>query len=312
MVRLGEVIHAVQASARTRSVRLEARSSKQRWRYWQAGDRIRLETEPGGHLEITGDDLSWRLVPGDGLTEYRATTLSYWPVQTLVDLTGLLSAQLTLLGEADVAGRHAARIMARRRPGFSDHLMLAWGLHGDGSEIWVDVERGVGLRTAQVEVTTIAFDETFDTSLFARPSVSAQTEVRVAPTQVRALTLEEAVASSPFRLMAPRRLPEGSRFITWQAWGEKPVKWVGGIYVVEPGPRFTLQVNLKQGRPENSPGEVWESTEVAGVKVEIHEGGPNLVLPSMARIERDGVTATVTSDLPIDMTAEIASTMQPL
>ena len=154
MIRLGEVIQAIESSWRIESLRVEVRGAKKSWKYWQTQDRRRLETYPEGDVQIKSGDVSWRSSTEEGIVEYHNTSMSYEPPEGLADLTGLLSANLTVVAEEQVAGRRAARLMARPRPGAIDPLHR-WALQKPQTEIWVDIERGVGLQTSNLNFRAV-------------------------------------------------------------------------------------------------------------------------------------------------------------
>lgn len=310
MTRLGEVIETIEASWRISTVRMEVHGASSTWRFWQAGDRRRMESEPGGSLTITAGELSWRNTPEAGALEYRGTSMSYWPIEHLLQLNGLLAARLDVIGEAVVAGRHAVQVRARPRPGPLDIGLSYWQIDDRGLDVWVDRERGIGLKDSRVEVTAVTFDEVLDDSLFEKPTQIG--EIRPAQVRARSLTVEEAAAGAPFALMAPRLLPEGTRLLTWQGWGDEPWKWVGAVYVVDPGARYSLNLHLSSQGMAGVENDAWRVVEVAGVRVDACEDKRNRLQPSIARIVRDNIFATVRSDLPLNTVVQIAASIEPL
>ena len=140
MVRLGDVIKAIEGSWRNESVRLELHGQGRQWRYWRRGALQRLETEPGGDVQIARPEVAWRSSPAEGVMEYHNTTMSFGYAETLLDLTGLLRGRLAIGSEAQIAGRAAVQMLVKARPVPADQ---SWRRHEDRDvEIWVDIERG--------------------------------------------------------------------------------------------------------------------------------------------------------------------------
>ena len=313
MIRLGEVIQAIESSWRIESLRVEVRGAKKSWKYWQTQDRRRLETYPEGDVQIKSGDVSWRSSTEEGVVEYHNTSMSYEPPEGLADLTGLLSANLTVVAEEQVAGRRAARLMARPRPGAIDPLHR-WALQKPQTEIWVDIERGVGLQTSNLKVVEIAFDERLDDQLFRAPtaSIDAQAPIQVAPHEARTLTFEEAIAQSPFQLLTPTKLPVGTRLLAWKKWDSPKFPWMGAIYLVEPGPYCSINLHLSTAHAPVGPDEHWDEVDVGGTAVMVKHDDRNAMSSSWARVERDGVIVSLQSSLPPQMLAEIAASVRRL
>ncbi|HEX2681291.1 MAG TPA: hypothetical protein VHQ03_08360 [Candidatus Dormibacteraeota bacterium] len=313
MVRLGEIIEAVEKSWRVESLRLEVHSHDRQWKYWQRGFLRRLETEPQGHIVVARPDVCWSSSPDEGVVEHHNTTVSFFPAEGLVDLTGLLAANLTIADEADIAGRHAARLIAKLRPGASD-LPSRWTLRNPETEIWVDVERGVGLKTSRLDVTEIAFDEALDDSLFEapKPRSATSTPIRIALSDPRDLTQDEAIAESPLPLMTPTRLPAGTRLLTWKIWDSPQFKWIGAIYLVEPGPYCAIYLHLSDKIGPEAPDIEWHDFEIEGKRVSVARDERNPAAQSFTRHERNGVVVSLRSALPARTLAEIAASVQPL
>src|SRR5712691_958130 len=312
MVRLGDVIKAIEGSWRTASVRLDLRGHDRQWRYWQRGELRRLETDPGGEIQVARPGVCWRSSPGEGVLEYHNTTMSFGLPETLVDITDLLRGRLTLKGESEIAGRSAVRLAVTARPVSADQSSRP---HDDlDTEIWVDVQRGVGLRTANLEVTAIAYDEALDDQLFQAPTATASTpaDPQIVPQEGRRLTQDEAVSQSPFPLLTPTRLPAGTRLLTWMDWTWPNFKWIGALYVVEPGPYCAITLHLADHASPTGPDTAWRTVDVGGSRVSVARDDQNPLARSVARIERAGVIVTLQSALPVEVLAEIAASVEPL
>jgi hypothetical protein len=316
MVRLGQVIQAIQSSWRIESLRMELRTPESSWRYWQSKERRRLETYPEGAVQITAGDVSWRSSPDEGVIEFHNTTMSYGPPEGLVDLTGLLAANLTVADEDRIAGRPAARLTAKPRAGLLDSPSR-WRLQSPETEIWVDIERGIGLKTPNLEVVEVAFDEPFDDQLFEAPRASgeigeAETPAQIAANEAKTLTFDEAIAESPFPLMTPTKLPAGTRLLAWKKWDSPKFKWIGAIYLVEPGPYCPILLHLSAAPAPVGPDVHWDDLEVDGTVVKVTHNDRFPMSLSWARIERDGVIVSLQAALPAQTLAEIAASVRPL
>lgn len=312
MVRLGDVIRAIEGSTRSDSVRLELSGHGRHWRYWQRGDLRRLETDPDGAIQVARPDVCWRSSPGEGVIEFHNTAMSFGPAESLVDITGLLRGRLAIQGEAEIAGRAAVQLAVTARPPAADQ---SWRRHEDRDlEIWVDAERGVGLRTANLEVTAIAFDEVLDDQLFQAPSGSGSTPAapEIAQHEGRRLTQQEAMVEAPFALLTPTRLPVGTRLLTWMDWTRPKFKWIGALYVVEPGPYCAITLHLSDQNSPRGPDTEWQTVEVRGSQVAVSRDERNPLAQSLARIEREGVVVTLQSSLPVVVLAEMAASVAPL
>jgi hypothetical protein len=237
--------------------------------------------------------------------------MSYGPPEVLVDLTGLLAANLTVADEDRIAGRRVARLTAKPRPGLLDNPSR-WRLQSPETEIWVDIERGIGLKTPNLEVVEVVFDEPFDDQLFEAPRVLAETPVQIAANEAKTLTLAEAIAGSPFPLMTPTKLPAGTRLLAWKKWDSPKFKWIGAIYLVEPGPYCSILLHLSAAPAPVGPDAHWDDLEVDGTVVKVTHDNRNPMSLSWARIERDGVIVSLQAALPAQTLAEIAASVRPL
>ncbi len=312
MVRLGEVISAIESSWRTKSLRLEMHGRDHQWRYWQSGSFRRLETDPGDQVQISRGEVCWRSSPEEGVIELRNTSMSFGPPEAVVDLRGFLAGELTAAEEDEVAGRRAVRLIVKPRAGLPTYL--AQMFQKPEAEVWVDIERGVGLKTSHAEVTAIAFDEPLNDELFQAPGAVNRPEapVRIAPHEGTRLTTEEAIREAPFPLMAPTKLPAGTRLVTWMMWDFPNVKWMGAMYLVEPGPYCAISLHLSTQSGPDGPDTKWTDLEVGGKLVKVSRDEKNPLAPSWARTERDGVIISLQSALPPEMLAEIAASVERL
>jgi len=316
MVRLGDVLEAIHNSRRSfQTVRAIGRAEDGTWRVWrQQPDRSRAEH--GDTVLVHLGSVWWRWDPADGgSTNEKSVGSSFqWvmpsPLDHLFDPTPLLSAELQFVGEATVAGRRAALVRARRRTGRDGPFGSTWRLE-DETDVAIDLDAGVALRAGGVDLDEVHFDEQLPAALFDRPFPRGAE--RPAPPRPRDVTLDEARALVPFRVLLPTVVPEGARLGTCTVAGEDPPAWVSLHYVVDPGRRYSF--SIEQGKhglvPEGDLPPGTERLVVEGLEVTLVEHAGESFRTFQLWLRSHDVPVFITSDLPRDILLPVALSLEP-
>jgi len=232
-----------------------------------------------------------------------------------------------LLGETDVAGRRALRVVGRPRVGrsISRHELFRLAPGADEYELAVDAEVGVLLRVlarldgeefSSREVTEIAFDESFapETFVFVPPPGEVVRSARAS--LHHRVRIEEAVALAPFPVFVPSTIGPGWRMtVHFFAGEERPVS-PASVMIDYARNGASHQLNITQTAVDardpyegfgwddlDRRGERWRtSTEEQDI------GG----MPARVQLERGGTRIMIgSSDLDLDKLIDLADMLVP-
>ena len=312
--RLGEVLEVIHSSPRRfRAARVAGRTGGERWRLWWAGDarwRFERDRPDGVHVEVRAGPTWWTIAPsGEAHTNegHPEPRLGMPGEFGLLHTRSLLAcAVLEVLREARVAGRRAAVLRVRPRPGGGGSRW--WHLEGVSGpvEVPIDLERGAALGSPWSKVDEISFDEEPAPELFSRPYPEDLPGVRRHPARPVDASLEEARRRAGFPVVLPAWLPEGARFLRCRVDPTDPPGWVGLSWAIDPGHRYVL--HLRQG-PE-------VAQEAAGARGrELVRGDARIVLEEEGvrwrrlLVERGGRWYEVETDVPTEVAIAVAASL---
>lgn len=234
----------------------------------------------------------------------------------LLDPISLIPAlEVSLRGAVEVAGRAAVELTATARRSPSYAAPLLWG--ATEYALAVDSERGVLLRLSafldgapfsELEVTTIAFDEPLDDSLFRYDAPPGEEVLRPEDaTPGEPVSVDEAARRASFTVLVPGSLGHG-----WH---------VSALYVAaRPRITETVHISLFRGagghsvsiRETAGPCETWQLRGLDkrvedGTTLHVGDGGWRRVL-----VERAGTCAELnSSEYTEDELVELALTLVP-
>jgi outer membrane lipoprotein-sorting protein len=296
----------------------EGEASLRLW--FEQPNRFREERlESGRRLVMLGDGERWWTSSPDWGTvvqEGDGWEQAFGGTRTLLDPAPVIAAvELDVRGRAQLAGRDAVIVHGVQRSPHRHEASLPWG--ATDHELLVDAERGVLLRLASsldgavfsaLDVTSIAFDETLDESVFRYEAVEGEEVLRpedVSPGE--AVPIEEAARRASFTVVVPAALGRG-----WHT---------HALYVAGRG-RIPETVHISLFRQEGTntvairetapPFERWqlshtEQVERDGSTLHVSVDGSSRVL-----LERHGTCVELTSTTyTSDELVELALTLTP-
>lgn len=319
MARLGEVLELIHSSPRRfRTARATGSSGGTAWRLWWAGDgHFRFESDrEGGYVGVRAGRVWWALAGGEANTNDGDpnSLLGMPPEIALLHTRSLLAAAvLEPLRETRVAGRAAVVVRAAPRPGAENWRW--WGFWGatDPIEVPIDLERGVALAGPGFQVDTIAFDEAFPASAFARPGPEPLWRAHRGRDQPRELPLEEGRRAVPFPVLLPGWLPDGARLLRCLVDPADPPAWIGLSWAIDPGFQFTL--HLRQGPAVAADAARAQRSDRAqtivqeGVRLLVDESGAEHYRSWRVLLERRGAWVEVDSDLALPTLIRVARSL---
>lgn len=320
LVRPGERFHSVRGTLRHGG---GPDGSETVTRFWlERPDRVRVERDGPGGRDVFVDDgeREWHYTPVSGATVHPSQRAVIHGFELLLDpvpLAGLLV--LDPAGRTVRGGREGIRARARARWAGSGSELFPWPAEdADAYDLVVDAERGVVLRLASLldgeprevsELTEIAFDEELppDTFVFSPPPGEQVRELSPGLPRAEELTLAEAAGRAPFVLLVPRRSPEGAELSVFLAPGDERAGEPAGVGLRYRFPSGLHYLSIGQGsRPELDLGDAMR-IERDGVELRARDlGGQRQVT-----LERAGTHVLLVSDLPLELLAEIAASLEP-
>jgi hypothetical protein len=285
------------------------------WRmWWQAPDRVRLEVDvPGGtevRVQVRPHWWLWSPEHGARTNDGDGSLIDLGPQVYLLDPRRLLaSALLELVGEEEVAGRRAATVKVRPRwPEKPLQHPVDWVAAG---EVAVDVERGVLLRTREIEAAEMGFDEELPEGAFGLHFGEGVEPRHLGTPTIREVSLGEAVESAGFPLALPRLLPAGARLLRCvQIFADVGPSMVLE-YLVDPGGIHSLTIQQGPGLAETVSEPGWRPLRHEGIPLRVRELGPGAVPPREVLAETAAGHALVRSDLPVEIVAAVAVSLEP-
>jgi outer membrane lipoprotein-sorting protein len=301
-----------------------------RLRLWlQRPDRFRSERDEEDGTTVTVADGShwWRFAPGMGALreDGRSSTaargvgeLSVLVSPSRVAGVAVLEAgrETTLVGRRGLVARATPRRL--EHPDFESGLAMGASHH----DLVVDAERGVllrlessyrGERMVLVEVTDVAFDESFapGTFVFTPPPGEPVRDANDLHFRIEAVSLDEAVRRAPFQVLVPRRTPLGARLrVSWFAGTDRPPIPPGvGLQYELPEGQGTIAISLNdETLYRESAGEGWREETRRGRRILLRTIGGQ----AQARTERHGVPVMLVGDgVPVETLADMAASLEP-
>jgi len=238
---------------------------------------------------------------------------------------GLLLGVLELdpKGPIEVAGRAGILVRAGVREGVENGGRWSFQLGGaDVHELVVDLERGVllrvessadGLPHAIMEITEVAFDETFPPETFAflpPPGETVRSVSEVFPQPHDAVSIDQVAREAPFVVFVPSRVPEGSHLhVTFFPGQDRPrVAPTVNLSYTSPGRGVVINVSQTPTESEELSWLEGERVEQGGQELRVHDIGGQIQI----FLEREGTRVVVIGHgVPRDTLIEVALSLVP-
>lgn len=293
--------------------------------------RLRLEHEE--HVQVIEGDHWWESFPrkrlfvtgqDEGMIRGK---LELDCLAFLLDPSSFASVQgLSLGGNDSVSGRAAIRVRSPE-PADPDKVLypgIGWAGFSTEYELWVDVERGVLLRTAErfkgsdcqvVELLEVAFDTPISDEVFRLdlpPGEKFRTWEEIEPRQ---LSLQEAARSVPFTVYAPADVPKQAGTWDGEVLFEPWEVWLGFDYL-DPAqrPRTRMQIFECQA------GLAIDERDLTGYE-RLDRGGQSMLIRAeesddgiwhSVRLERDSTQIRINAMLDREATIAVALSLKPV
>jgi hypothetical protein len=318
---LGEALEAIYRSRWSfQTLRAAGISRGGRHRLWVARpDRSRAEEDRGTGTTVIvrnqGRWWTWSPDHGGMFGNNEEVHLGHeGALMHLLDPTPLLGgARLEATGEADVLGRPAAIVRAVPR---SEERVIepGWQFGSGGIDLAVDLERGIALRAGDVNLIDVAFDQDVDPDLFVMEFPEGETPKESGMAPPRVIDLDEASAAVRFTVLVPGELPVGSRLVRCVVPGDGPSDGLHMAYVIDPGALHSIEIwqGPSVAEEERTAWPDWRSLVRDGEELLVREHVGDAWYRAMVLLERNGTTAVVSSDLPLETVIGLARSLEPI
>jgi outer membrane lipoprotein-sorting protein len=223
-------------------------------------------------------------------------------IQEVLDAT-----DVELVGQEEVAGRQAYKLVASPKEGSGEEL-----LPGNGTAtLWVDKEQWIVLKATyeasafgqgSMEVQSFELNPGLPDGLFAFEIPEGTTVVDVEAQQLVPVTLDEARAQASYPLLVPDYVPQGATLIE--------VLKAGDSIVLRYNHSTQVSFTIIQGPELSGPPPVGQSQDLTvrgqSATAITDEAGGNTFLYWTG----DGVTVTVAGHISLDEALRVAESLQ--